>query len=39
MAKEVFIASTGVIGEPLDAAKFDGVFAKLVAEAQPDLHP
>ncbi|MBX9931387.1 MAG: bifunctional glutamate N-acetyltransferase/amino-acid acetyltransferase ArgJ [Methylobacterium sp.] len=25
--EEVFIASTGVIGEPLDASKFEGVFA------------
>ena len=30
---EVFIASTGVIGEPLDAQKFDGVFAALGASA------
>ncbi len=32
---EVFIASTGVIGEPLDARKFDGVLEKLMAEAAP----
>ena len=25
-ADEVFLASTGVIGEPLDATKFDGVL-------------
>ncbi|MEP0324792.1 bifunctional glutamate N-acetyltransferase/amino-acid acetyltransferase ArgJ [Bauldia litoralis] len=29
--KEVFLASTGVIGEPLDAAKFDRVVERLVA--------
>ncbi len=34
-AKEIFVASTGVIGEPLDAAKFDGVFERLAAEASP----
>lgn len=34
-AKEIFIASTGVIGEPLDASKFDGVFETLAAEAAP----
>jgi glutamate N-acetyltransferase/amino-acid N-acetyltransferase len=32
---EIFLASTGVIGEPLDAGKFDGVLEKLVAEAKP----
>jgi glutamate N-acetyltransferase/amino-acid N-acetyltransferase len=34
---EVFLASTGVIGEPLDASKFDGVVGKLVdrAEGEP----
>ena len=32
-ADEVFLASTGVIGEPLDATKFDGVLATL-AEAR-----
>ena len=26
---EIFLASTGVIGEPLDATKFDGVLATL----------
>jgi glutamate N-acetyltransferase/amino-acid N-acetyltransferase len=36
-AKEVFIASTGVIGEPLDASKFEGVFEKLAPAARPDL--
>ena len=29
---EVFLASTGVIGEPLDASAFDGVMDGLVAE-------
>ena len=33
---EVFLASTGVIGEPLDAAKFDGVLETLAARAAPD---
>src|SRR5438270_6244875 len=33
---EIFLASTGVIGEPLDASKFDGVLEKLVSEASPD---
>jgi len=31
---EIFLASTGVIGEPLDATKFDGVMGALVADAQ-----
>ena len=31
---EIFLASTGVIGEPLDATKFDGVMDGLVAGAQ-----
>ena len=35
-AKEIFIASTGVIGEPLDATKFDGVFETLGPSAAPD---
>src|SRR5436190_9944705 len=30
---EVFLASTGVIGEPLDATKFDGVLATLAEQA------
>ncbi|MGO9134583.1 MAG: bifunctional glutamate N-acetyltransferase/amino-acid acetyltransferase ArgJ [Methylovirgula sp.] len=34
--KEVFLASTGVIGEPLDATKFEGQFEKLIAAASPD---
>ncbi len=32
---EIFLASTGVIGEPLDAQKFDGVLEALVANAGP----
>jgi glutamate N-acetyltransferase/amino-acid N-acetyltransferase len=32
-ATEIFLASTGVIGEPLDAKKFDGVLDKLAASA------
>ncbi len=32
---EIFLASTGVIGEPLEASKFAGLFGKLVAEASP----
>ena len=31
----VFLASTGVIGEPLDATKFDGVMQRLAADAVP----
>jgi glutamate N-acetyltransferase/amino-acid N-acetyltransferase len=33
---EVFLASTGVIGEPLPANRFDGVMDALVADARPD---
>ncbi|MFI5013423.1 MAG: bifunctional glutamate N-acetyltransferase/amino-acid acetyltransferase ArgJ [Hyphomicrobiales bacterium] len=32
---EVFLASTGVIGEPLDARKFEGVLGALAAAAKP----
>ena len=32
---EIFLASTGVIGEPLDATKFDGVLATLAEAATP----
>jgi glutamate N-acetyltransferase/amino-acid N-acetyltransferase len=32
---EVFLASTGVIGEPLDARRFDGVMDGLAAAARP----
>src|SRR3954468_11018202 len=35
-ANEVFLASTGVIGEPLDATKFDGVLGTLAESAAPD---
>ena len=35
---EVFLASTGVIGEPLRADAFDGVMANLVAAARPDAY-
>ena len=31
---EVFLASTGVIGEPLDATKFDAVMDQLIASAE-----
>ena len=33
---DIFLASTGVIGEPLDATKFGGVMDSLVADAKPD---
>ncbi len=33
---DMFLASTGVIGEPLDATKFDGVLATLAEAATPD---
>jgi glutamate N-acetyltransferase/amino-acid N-acetyltransferase len=33
---EVYLASTGVIGEPLDASKFDGVLERLSRVARPD---
>jgi glutamate N-acetyltransferase/amino-acid N-acetyltransferase len=36
--QEVFLASTGVIGEPLDARAFDGVMEGLVADAQAQGH-
>ncbi|MBJ7403457.1 MAG: bifunctional glutamate N-acetyltransferase/amino-acid acetyltransferase ArgJ [Bradyrhizobium sp.] len=32
---EIFLASTGVIGEPLDATKFDGVLGRLAGTAEP----
>ena len=35
-AEDVFLASTGVIGEPLDAGKFDGVLGTLADAATPD---
>jgi glutamate N-acetyltransferase/amino-acid N-acetyltransferase len=34
--RQVFVASTGVIGEPLDASKFEGVLDRLTKEARPD---
>ena len=34
-ASEIFLASTGVIGEPLDAEKFDGVLEDLAERASP----
>jgi glutamate N-acetyltransferase / amino-acid N-acetyltransferase len=34
-ANEVYLASTGVIGEPLDATKFDGVLGTLAESATP----
>lgn len=33
---DIFLASTGVIGEPLNANAFDGVMEGLVAAAQPE---
>ncbi len=33
--EEIFLASTGVIGEPLDASKFDGVLDQLAQDAEP----
>jgi glutamate N-acetyltransferase/amino-acid N-acetyltransferase len=33
---DIFLASTGVIGEPLDASKFDGVLGTLAQSAAPD---
>ena len=33
--KDVFLASTGVIGEPLNAGAFDGVMESMVVAAQP----
>jgi glutamate N-acetyltransferase/amino-acid N-acetyltransferase len=33
---EIFLASTGVIGEPLDACKFEGVMDRLAVQAAPD---
>jgi glutamate N-acetyltransferase/amino-acid N-acetyltransferase len=34
--RQIFVASTGVIGEPLDASKFDSVLDRLVDAARPD---
>jgi len=33
---KIFLASTGVIGEPLDATKFNGVLDDLAKAAEPD---
>jgi glutamate N-acetyltransferase / amino-acid N-acetyltransferase len=33
--RNVFLASTGVIGEPLDAARFSGLLDKLAGDARP----
>ena len=33
---EVYLASTGVIGEPLDATKFDGVLGALAGQVTPE---
>jgi glutamate N-acetyltransferase/amino-acid N-acetyltransferase len=33
---EVFVASTGVIGEPLDATKFAGLLGDLAGRVEPD---
>ncbi len=38
-ASEVFLASTGVIGEPLDTAKFTHLLAGMAADATPDGWP
>ncbi|MGQ0444912.1 MAG: bifunctional glutamate N-acetyltransferase/amino-acid acetyltransferase ArgJ [Beijerinckiaceae bacterium] len=35
-ANEIFLASTGIIGEPLDATKFDGMLETLFARAAPN---
>jgi glutamate N-acetyltransferase/amino-acid N-acetyltransferase len=35
-ADDIFLASTGVIGEPLDASKFDGVLGTLAKNATAD---
>ncbi|HXT07981.1 MAG TPA: bifunctional glutamate N-acetyltransferase/amino-acid acetyltransferase ArgJ [Roseiarcus sp.] len=35
-ADQVFMASTGVIGEPLEASRITGVLATLAAEVKPD---
>ncbi|MBU0582995.1 MAG: bifunctional glutamate N-acetyltransferase/amino-acid acetyltransferase ArgJ [Alphaproteobacteria bacterium] len=36
-ANEVFLASTGVIGEPLDAGRFSHLLAGMVRDARPGL--
>src|SRR4029079_17272231 len=37
--EEVFVASTGVIGEPLDPARINAALARTVAVAAGDLWP
>jgi glutamate N-acetyltransferase/amino-acid N-acetyltransferase len=37
--KQVFLASTGVIGEPLDPKKFEGVVDRMAASVSPDRWP
>src|ERR1700744_1300302 len=34
-ANEIYLASTGVIGEPLDATKFDGVLETMAGQVAP----
>ncbi len=34
--REIFLASTGVIGEPLDASRFSGVLGEMNSRAKPD---
>jgi glutamate N-acetyltransferase/amino-acid N-acetyltransferase len=36
LERQIFLASTGVIGEPLDATKFERVLPKLVKQASGD---
>jgi glutamate N-acetyltransferase/amino-acid N-acetyltransferase len=36
LVPDVYLASTGVIGEPLDPSKFTGLLARLAAKASPD---
>ena len=35
-AGDVFLASTGVIGEPLDASRFSHLLTRMVKDARPD---
>ncbi len=37
--EQVYLSSTGVIGEPLDAGKFEGHIEKLVSAAKPNQWP
>jgi glutamate N-acetyltransferase/amino-acid N-acetyltransferase len=37
--REVFLASTGVIGEPIDTSKFGDVMGRLAADAKPNAWP